>query len=184
MKYLTLTIALLISINTFAAGTHSHSHDAKPKKNTCTPEHAAMGHCKMEDHGNHNHGGHSSAVGKPSKATASETVHVDMLDSMRFEFKEEFTIKAGKTMSFLVTNKGAIDHEFSIGNALEQENHAKMMMANPTMQHGDGEAAITVKPGQTKTLTWTFAGNETVVFACTLPGHYQAGMFYKQNIIK
>lgn len=201
MKNLTLILSIIaLSISnviSFAGGKHAHSHD-KQKKTNCTTEHAAMGHCSMEEdpthkkankheHSNHHSGahGHDSTVGKRvSIEQAEQTVRVDMLDSMRFVFNDTFEIKAGKTIRFDVSNKGQIRHEFSIGNVVDQESHAKIMMENPTMIHGDGEAAITVEAGETKTLTWRFEGNEEIVFACTLPGHYQAGMIHKQNIIQ
>ncbi len=189
MKKLILTISIIaLSISssiTFAGGSHAHSHD-KQKKASCTAEHAAMGHCTMAD-SNHHDGAHAhvSTEGKPVNADqANQTVRVDMLDSMRFVFHDTFEIKAGQSIRFDVTNKGQIRHEFSIGNAVDQESHAKAMMENPDMVHGDGEAAITVEAGETKTLTWRFEGDEEIVFACTLPGHYQAGMIHKQSIVQ
>lgn len=198
-------VGVLLSSNTLAGsagvGTGDHSHSAVKAKPACTAEHAAMGHCEMEKASSHGHGsmdhgsahGHShdsmdhgsaSSVGMPVGSNkATQVVKVDMLDSMRFVFNDEFVIKSGKVIQFQVTNKGKIRHEFSIGNLSEQESHAKIMMANPSMDHGDGEAAITVDAGETKTLTWSFDGNEEVVFACTLPGHYQAGMYHKQTMI-
>jgi len=190
MKNLILSLSILAltvsSPITFAAGNHEHAHDKPKKANTCTTEHATLGHCTMEtsDNGHGDHA-HKSTVGKPvSEHEAQQTVRVDMLDTMRFVFNDEFEIKVDQTIRFEVTNKGQIRHEFSIGNAVDQESHAKAMMENPTMVHGDGEAAITVEAGETKILTWKFEGNEEIVFACTLPGHYQAGMIYKQNIVQ
>lgn len=197
MKKLTLILSIItLSISNsiaFASGDHAHSHD-KQQKVSCTAEHAAMGHCSMEESthtkaNKHDHHagahGHNSTVGKPVNIDqAQQTVRVDMLDSMRFVFNDAFEIKAGKTIRFDVSNKGQIRHEFSIGNAVGQESHAKAMMENPTMVHGDGEAAITVDTSETKTLTWRFEGDEEIVFACTLPGHYQAGMIHRQNFVK
>jgi len=196
MKKLTFPLSILAlslsNTTVFASGDHAHSH-SEQKKVSCTAEHAAMGHCTLEEpthtkSNKHDHHagepGHDSTVGKPvSVDQAQQTVRVDMLDSMRFVFHDTFEIKAGKTIRFDVTNKGQIRHEFSIGNAADQESHAKTMMENPTMVHGDGEAAITVEAGETKTLTWRFEGKEEIVFACTLPGHYQAGMIHKQNMV-
>ena len=188
-------LSLLLSSNTFAGsggihnGDHGHAEDkAKP---ACTAEHAALGHCEMDKSSSHGHGAghghgadHGGSVGMAvDSSKASQTVNVDMLDTMRFVFNEKFEIKPGKVVQFKVTNKGKIRHEFAIGNISQTESHAKVMMENPNMSHGDGEAAITVEPGETKTLTWSFAGNEEIVFACTLPGHYQAGMFYKQAVV-
>ncbi|WPP46087.1 plastocyanin/azurin family copper-binding protein [Pseudomonas sp. AN-1] len=40
----------------------------------------------------------------------------------------------------------------------------------------DDPNAILVEPGATKEFVWTFAEGDSLKFACTLPGHYQAGM--------
>lgn len=40
----------------------------------------------------------------------------------------------------------------------------------------DDPNAILVEPGTTKEFVWTFAEATNLNFACTLPGHYQAGM--------
>jgi len=185
MKKFNLLFSTLFLISTssisYAGGDHAHSHgNKKAAKVECTAEHAAMGHCKMSGGGH----SHASKVGKPATADkATKVVRVDMLDTMRFVFNDQFEMKAGDIIRFEVTNKGKIKHEFSIGDEQDQLAHAKVMMENPDMVHGDGEAAITVDPGETKSLTWLFAGNEEVVFACTLPGHYQAGMLHKQKMV-
>ena len=49
------------------------------------------------------------------------------------------------------------------------------------MVHHDGNT-VTVKPGETKELTWKFKGNSDVVFACNIPGHFEAGMFHKESV--
>ena len=185
-------MGLLFTTNIFAGsgGIPKGEHGHNKEKPACTEEHEAMGHCKMEKsnshgHGDHEgHGGHGGSVGMAVDSNkAMQIVNVDMMDTMRFVFHDKFDISPGKVIQFNVVNKGKIRHEFAVGNLSETESHAKMMMENPDMNHGDGEAAITVEPGQTKVLTWSFAGDEEVVFACTLPGHYQAGMFYKQQML-
>ena len=180
-----LSLISLFPLSVLAGGTHDHEHEHEEKPK-CTEEHAAMGHCTMdEDHHGAGHGNHAhkSTVGQPADADdATETIHVTALDTMRFEFDNEFEITPGKTITFVVTNTGKVRHEFSIGNEADQISHAEAMMKNPEMVHGDGEAAITLEAGETKSLTWKFDGDEEVVFACTLPGHYQAGMLRKQKI--
>lgn len=131
------------------------------------------------------HGDHDStesAVGKSAKGmAATKTYQVTMLDSMEFKFSTPPAIKKGDVVKFVVTNKGLINHEFSIGSASEQKAHGEMMKKMPGMVHEDGNT-ITVKPGQTKELLWQFAGNEEVVFACNVPGHFEAGMMHKTRI--
>ena len=51
-----------------------------------------------------------------------------------------------------------------------------MMAHHPEMTHGPGGASITIEPGKTETLIWTFRKGESVELACNIPGHYAAGM--------
>jgi uncharacterized cupredoxin-like copper-binding protein len=74
-----------------------------------------------------------------------------------------------------VTNAGKIEHEFVIGDAEEQRQHAAMMEEMPDMKHDEGNA-VSLEPGQTKKLIWRFEKPETVEIACHVPGHYEAGM--------
>ncbi|WXL27813.1 hypothetical protein WG219_10320 [Ectopseudomonas mendocina] len=41
-------------------------------------------------------------------------------------------------------------------------------------EHTDANAVL-IEPGSAKDLVWTFAEAGELDFACTLPGHYQAG---------
>ena len=155
---------------------HNDGHDGHGK--------TAM---KMDDssgHGDGHGGDHDKAespVGRPVKGmAATKTYQVSMLDSMEFKFAPPPALKKGDVVKFVVTNKGLINHEFSIGSAAEQKAHGEMMKKMPGMVHEDG-STITVKPGQTKELLWQFAGNE-VMFACNVPGHFEAGMMHKASI--
>ena len=115
-------------------------------------------------------------VGEPAAADAAErTVHVDLLDTMRFGFDGPLDLKRGETVRFVVTNRGQVRHEFSIGSADEQDAHRAMMRRMPNMVHDDPNT-VTVDPGQTRELTWRFDGDQPVVFACNIPGHAEAGM--------
>ena len=153
-------------------GKESGSHDTMAKGHH--GEMAKEGTHEM-DHGHAmEHGG--SLAGKPGKQSdVTRTIEVAADDNMRFTHKP-FNIKDGETIKFIVSNKGAIPHEFSIGTKDEHMDHGKMMMANPNMHHGPGGASITVKPGTTETLIWSFEKAWEVEAACNIPGHYQAGM--------
>ena len=117
-----------------------------------------------------------SLAGKPgNEKGVSRALTVIADDSMRFTH-EPFNIKDGETIKFVVTNKGAIPHEFSIGTKDEHMEHGQMMMANPDMHHGAGGNSITVKPGETVDLIWAFEDAWQIEVACNIPGHYEAGM--------
>lgn len=40
----------------------------------------------------------------------------------------------------------------------------------------DTDNAVTVRPGETKELTWKFGETGEVLFRCHEPGHYNGGM--------
>ena len=165
---LVIGVAALIPLGVTAGGSQSdgHHHEAEPA------HHQEMGH--GNDH--HEQGGHASMVGAPAAAdVASQTVHVDLLDTMRFAFDETLDLKRGEAVRFVVTNRGQMRHEFSIGSADEQDAHRAMMRKMPNMVHDDPNT-VTVDPGQTRELTWRFDGEQPVVFACNIPGHAEAGM--------
>jgi uncharacterized cupredoxin-like copper-binding protein len=71
--------------------------------------------------------------------------------------------------------------EFSIGNAEDQVKHANMMQKMPDMKHSDPNT-VSLAPGESAKLSWKFMGKDTVVFACNIPGHFEAGMKLVQAI--
>lgn len=123
-------------------------------------------------------GHNASPVGKPTAPElADKTIQVKTLDTMRFAFEPPLEqIDEGETIRFVVSNTGTVPHEFFIGDEAEQKEHAAMMVQMPNMVHEDGNT-LTVPPGETKEITWAFSGPGPVVFACNIPGHFQAGMF-------
>lgn len=139
----------MLSANAIAGGDHAHGHDNE-----------------------------GSRVGQPAvEVDAMKSIYVVTKDTMRYEFSPKPEVRAGDIVKFVITNEGLTNHEFSIGNKSEQESHRKMMQKMPNMIHQDGNT-VTVKPGETKVLTWKFSGKETVVFACNIPGHFEAGMYH------
>ena len=150
-----------------------------------------MGHDMMKgmDHSGHNmekgdskghHGegmGHgASMAGKPgSEDKVTKVVKVEATDQMRFIY-EPFEAKAGETVKFVVTNTGKIMHEFAVGTKAEHKKHGKEMMANPNMRHGSSAGMVSIDPGKTEVLIWTFGKPMSAQLACNVPGHYQAGM--------
>ncbi len=165
-----LTVAITFSISGIAnaaAGVEGHHHSEQKE-----PTHQMMSGGDMSGHA------HSmeSLAGKPGDEKAvSRIIKVTADDTMRFTH-EPFNIKDGETIKFVVTNNGAIPHEFAIGTKDEHTEHGQMMMSNPTMHHGPGGNAITVNPGETLELIWSFENAWQIEAACNIPGHYQAGM--------
>lgn len=154
-------------------------------------------------HGTSGHGGmaamqsEASAWGHPGKAGAVDrTIHIQAEDSMRF-VPAKLTVKAGQTVKFVITNVGKLKHELVLGPKSEQEEHEKEMqsmmnmksrcmgnmkgMSMKSMHCGEGMHAdpneVTLPPGTTKMLVWTFTRPGTYQYACHEPGHYAVGMF-------
>jgi len=99
-----------------------------------------------------------------------------MADTMTYTFEPDLAVVGvGEIITFEVMNNGKINHEFSIGNQEDQKEHAEMMMKMPNMVHNDPNT-VTVPPGESRSITWLFKGDDVVVFACNIPGHYQAGI--------
>ena len=160
-KMNSILIATLFPIAVIAGGGHGDSH--------------GMRGMKAESHG-HAEDAHKSGVGQAGmESEVSKTIAVGLLDTMRFEFSPALVLKSGDVVKFVVTNKGSIKHEFSIGSESEQIKHRKMMRSMPTMTHQDANT-VTVEPGQSMSLLWKFDGDEAPVFACNIPGHAEAGM--------
>jgi uncharacterized cupredoxin-like copper-binding protein len=148
MKFVTTTIILaLFSSTLMASGTHSQGHDNA-----------------------------KYSVGEPGKGITDRSISVSMRDTMRFVFEPVLgELKHGETIEFNVRNDGQIQHEFSIGNAEDQVKHAAMMQKMPDMKHSDPNT-VSLAPGESAKLSWKFMGKDTVVFACNIPGHFEAGM--------
>lgn len=131
----------------------------------------------------HSHGAIGFGVGEPGEGPPDRRLDVSLRDSMRFVFDPALeTLRAGETIEFVIRNDGAIRHEFSIGNAKEQARHAEMMRKMPNMKHEDPNT-VSLEPGKTAKLKWRFLGEDTVVFACNIPGHFEAGMHHAAKIV-
>lgn len=132
--------------------------------------------------GTHTHGHMKFSVGNPGEGTPDRRISVSMEDTMRFIFEPNLgELKDGETIEFTVRNDGQIQHEFSIGNSEDQIKHAIMMQKMPDMKHNDPNT-VSLAPGEITKLTWKFMGDETVVFACNIPGHFEAGMKHVKAI--
>jgi len=190
------TIAALSLLPAFAAYSSESNHTAgsqdAPQATTVA---AAEGHASHNE-GGHDESGHGEAAGghddkheaheheenftwgHPAKAAdADRTVNIEAVD---IAFKPtSVDVKKGETIKFVVTNTGKLEHEFALATPEGQKEHAKEMKAMAAeggkMDHSDPNA-LTIPPGESKTLTWTFTKSVPVAFACHVPGHYEAGM--------
>jgi len=124
----------------------------------------------------------------PTWATGA-TVRVVMNDRFRYR-PAAIVVRAGRTVTFAVSNVGRLPHEFILGDRATQLDHERQMEAAATggghahaHAHGpadhatqDGTSALAVPPGQTRRLTWTFDEPGIVLYGCHVLGHWAAGM--------
>lgn len=105
---------------------------------------------------------------------------------------DDLSVAPGETVKFVIENTGNLVHEFVIGNADKQAEHREMMQQMASNGGGHDMSAdhhgamaghhampsVTVAAGETKTLVWTApeTSNAALVYACNIPGHFEAGM--------
>jgi len=104
----------------------------------------------------------------------TRTIDISMSDMMRFT-PDSLNIKQGETVRLLIKNNGRIPHEFVLGTKAEISEHAEMMKKNPEMEHADASSAR-VAPGKTAEIIWQFTKPGKFLYACLIPGHWDAGM--------
>jgi uncharacterized cupredoxin-like copper-binding protein len=117
-------------------------------------------------------GGHEDQV----SSAAARTVNIDMED-IAFQ-PTTFTAQRGERVRFVFHNRGQLPHDAFIGDAQAQAEHEREMRQGDDDthgMHGDGKG-ITVEPGKTGKLTYTFDRTGTFEIGCHQPGHYAAGM--------
>lgn len=116
----------------------------------------------------------------------TRTVEIEMRD-IAFS-SDEVPVEAGETVQFVFHNRGAVKHDAFIGDEAAQDEH-EMEMRDAGAGAGDsgmdmgggnggdaGEGGITVEPGDTGELTYTFSEGEELLIGCHQAGHYEAGM--------
>lgn len=106
------------------------------------------------------------------------TVQVRMVD-IAFE-PTSISPAVGDTVRFVFTNEGNETHDAFIGDEAAQDAHESEMrsmdrMEPDEMEHGDDDG-ITVAPGETAELTYTFSEAGPLLIGCHEPGHYVGGM--------
>lgn len=150
-----------------------------------TPAAARAAGTHAGDHGEsatHTH--HAAApVGRPGDAAkVARTIDMVLGDDMRFA-PATVEVKAGQTVRFRIRNAGQVRHEMVIGSLDELKAHAAQMRAHPGMVHAEPNQ-VNLAPGQRGTLVWRFDQPGQVDFACTEPGHLEAGMVGKVRVTR
>ncbi|HEV2755784.1 MAG TPA: plastocyanin/azurin family copper-binding protein [Actinomycetota bacterium] len=110
------------------------------------------------------------APGDPADAT--RTVEVAATAPFRFD-PEDLELNTGETVTFVISNDDDVVHEFVLGDRDYQDAHEEEMAAGAMHHEGN---AVTVAPGDTEELTWTFPAAGEVLYGCHVAGHYDQGM--------
>ncbi len=106
------------------------------------------------------------------------TVEIEMVD-IEFE-PDTLEVARGETVRFVFANSGDVAHDAFIGDESAQAEHEAAMREADGDEHGghgdEAENAISVEPGDTGELTYTFDRAGTIEIGCHQEGHYDAGM--------
>ena len=143
-----------------------------------------MGHSDGEE-GASGHAGHaamhhqeSSGIGRPGdEDRVDRVIEIVANDGMRFD-PSVLEVRAGETIRFRIRNTGAVAHEFVLGDVTSIRAHAEAMRsASAAGTHAQHMANMLSLPaGARGDLVWEFTNTGRVEFACTVPGHLEAGM--------
>ena len=160
------SVRFAIFVAAFAASALALAHDKaqhkKVEKKSISTEETAFGR-----------------EGDPKKAI--RTVKIDMSDVMRFT-PAQLTVKQGETVRFEVKNSGKTLHEMVLGTMKELKEHAELMKKHPGMEHDEPYMAH-VAPGKTGRIVWQFTKPGEFYYGCLVPGHFEAGMVGKINVV-
>lgn len=139
----------------------------------------------------HGPGGHAGATpasaeqqawgiaGNPGRV--NRTVVVRMRDTMRF-YPNRIRVRKGETIRFVVRNEGRMLHEMVIGTPAVLKEHAELMRRFPAMEH-DAPWMVHVEPGAAGEIVWHFNRPGAFEYACLIPGHYEAGMVGRIEVV-
>lgn len=132
----------------------------------------------------HAHEGEHFSAGEPGDATKPfRTVPVSMHEgdgTMGFT-PSSLDVKKDEQVKFVITNSGALAHEFVLADAKANLKHAALMQKYPDMEHDDPNGK-TVQPNGKTEILWRFSKPGTFEFACLIPGHREAGMIGKVTV--
>lgn len=143
----------------------------------CAGDAAVTTTMMMEDHeDDHDAEFH---FGEPGHADdADRTIDITANDDLTFS-PTEFTVSAGETVTFRISNPGNLVHDFTLGDDETQDAHEaemmEMMESGEMMMHDEANA-ISLPAGETKEITWQFTEAGSVLIGCHQTGHYAAGM--------
>lgn len=125
--------------------------------------------------------GACGSSGEPTDAAdpSARTVEVEMRD-IAFA-PTSVDVRAGEKIRFVFRNTGQVVHDAFIGDQEAQDAHEKDARTGHS-NHTKDANAVSVKPGATGSITYTFDRPGQVIIGCHQPGHYTGGMKAAVNI--
>lgn len=130
--------------------------------------------CGEDEAATHQHTDSSHWMGEPAEAgEADRTIEVVMHDKMAYE-PPSLEVEQGEVITFKVTNKGKLRHEFVLGDEAFQTAHDDAMGSGGHVH--PAKNGISLEGGASGSLTWRFTQTGEVLYGCHQPGHYDAGM--------
>ncbi len=135
-------------------------------------------------HDHSDHGGTAAALAPidtvaPPADPDIRNVVIELDDSRSIE-PANWQARQGEALRLIVVNTGQATHELAVGPARDIAAHADSMIESGSGKHDHGNAvaikAVSVEPGKTATLLYTFDEPGEWAMACFEPGHYEGGM--------
>ena len=121
----------------------------------------------------HDHGAVTATAPTSVAAAAGVRNVVVEVDDARRIVPANWQAQQGETVRLIVINTGQIRHQLVVGTDQELAAHVQAMTASG---HHGHDNAVTVEPGQTAALLYTFDQPGEWGIACLESGHYESGM--------
>ena len=120
-------------------------------------------------------GSMAGGVAQPADVQdATRVVEVQTLDELAFD-PAVIEVAVGDTIAFEVTNTGAVAHEFMLASEAMQDQHGDEMTGADHVM-ADMPHAVSLAPGETKTIAMRFLNEGELEYGCHVSGHYEGGM--------
>jgi uncharacterized cupredoxin-like copper-binding protein len=113
--------------------------------------------------------------GDPKKRSRTVLITMREGDGKMMFIPDKVEVKRGEQVRFILTNTGALEHEFILATTEENIKHAEQMKKNPDMEHDDPNGKR-VAPAKKSEIVWRFTKAGTFEYGCLIPGHREAGM--------
>ena len=124
----------------------------------------------------HGHSNFSAGEpGDPKKPFRVVEVTMQEGDGTMSYSPKSLDVKRGEQIKFVITNGGALAHEFILADEKDNLKHAALMQKFPDMQHDDPNGK-SLEPKAKNEILWRFSKRGTFEYSCLILGHREAGM--------